>query len=183
MRRPAPPSPPTPQQAALFVFILVAISLGTWISGLFPAPASVLDRPYLRTGAAERIGTVHVTDLAVHEVYRDQPTHGIFLVVELEAPEVPEPMTLDATLIDGADRSVQRHFQSRCGLQQPGLPLPCHLAFEMDPAELAGATLHIARDNVLAEREFLVVDLGIDDTRAAQLLADPQQSDYYGEAL
>ncbi|MDO5668754.1 MAG: hypothetical protein Q4G50_01995 [Corynebacterium sp.] len=150
---------PTTQQSVLFVFILVAISLGTWISGLFPAPQSVLDRPYLRTGSAERIGTVTVSDVAAHEVYREQPTQGIFLVVTLQATDVPEPLTLDATLIDGAGRDVQRHSMSQCGIQQPGLEFPCILAFEMDPTALAGSTLHIARDNVLAEREFIVADL------------------------
>ncbi|MDO5512393.1 hypothetical protein [Corynebacterium sp.] len=151
------------QRFALYVFILVAISVGTWISGLFPAPQDVLDRPYLRaaeglSGHSERIGTVTVTAVETQAQWQEQPTQGIFLVVSLAA-EVPEPVGLDATLIDAEGRSVHRHALSRCGVQQPGLPTPCQLAFEMDPSAVAGARLHVARDNVLAEREFLVFDL------------------------
>ncbi len=179
MKRPAPPSP---QQSALFVFILVAISLGTRISGFFPTPQSVLDRPWLRE-SSPRIGTVEVAEVAAYDVYRDTTTNGIFLVVSLKGSGAPEPLSYDARLIDGEGRTNHRHHLSSCGIQQPGLPTPCELAFEVDPEALSGARLHVTRDSVLAERDFLDVDLLLDDAGAARLLADPRRSDYFGEAL
>lgn len=179
MKRPAPPSP---QQSVLFVFILVAISVGTWISGLFPTPQSILDRPWVRE-SSPRIGTVEVADIEAFDVYRGAPTNGIFLVVSLQGEGVPEPLTYDAVLIDAEGHTSHRHHSSSCGIQQPGLPTPCELAFEVDPAALPGAQLRVARDSVLAERDFLAVDLLLDDARTAELLDDPRRSDYFGEDL
>lgn len=175
------PDPPSAQQSALSVFILVAISLGTWISGFFPTPQSVLDRPWLRESSL-RIGAVEVAEVAAYAVYRDTTTNGIFLV-SLKGAGVPEPLSYDALLIDGEGRTNHRHPLSSCGIQQPGLPTPCELAYEVDPAALPGARLHITRDSVFAERDFLDADLLLDDAGAARLLADPRRSDYFGETL
>lgn len=181
------PTPPTTQQALLFVFILVAISLGTWINGQFPKPQAVLDRPYVTQaqvrGESARVGDIEITDLRTYSLYRDEPTQGIFLAVELTPHAVPEILTLDALLIDGAGREVARHYSAACALQQVGLTSPCTFAFEMDPEALAGSHLLVAQTSVLTDRDHLDFDLLIDDARAAELLADPHRSDYFGEEL
>ena len=197
------PRPPTPQQSALFVFILVAISLGTWINGLFPSPQEVVDRPFIAqadgpdvadgsdgsdgsvgsVGHIDRIGTVEVAGLEAYEVYEGTGTQGIFLVVQLRSISVPEPLSYGGQLIDGQGRTAATQRSSTCSIQQTGLPAPCELAFEVDPGALSGSRLQVTRGIVSGDDAWVEFDLGIDDARAADLLENPRRTDFLGEEM
>lgn len=149
------------QRTALAIFVLTAISLGTWVNGLFPA--AVLTKPYEYTGThAPTLGTVEVTGTRTADTWNGVGTQGTYLMVDAQVSDIPKVESLDATLIDAAGRS-NASMGTGCGVHQPGLPAPCTFTFEVDPTQLAGAHLRVR--NAMTEMSGAVLILPLEASK------------------
>lgn len=126
-----------------------------------------------------RTGTVSVTGLrsgTQASGYLDVAvTRAIWLVTDLEwtpARNAAPLNSLEARIIapDGRQFGGAAEVTPLCSRTQTGVTFVCSIAFEMDPAAVAGASLHVpAAGSIDDADDVAVIDLGLDAERAATL--------------
>lgn len=117
-----------------------------------------------------------------------QTTNGIFLVIHLRAKAEREPYTMGHARLETRDGLTYAEG-GRVGISadatetyQPKLWSPGSLLFELPKDQLAGSRVVVGVSDILNQLSAeSVIDLGIDNARAAQLTARPLTNYKLGE--
>ncbi len=173
------------------ILVVAALFVGSFIAERIPHPDRVLtEQPFFHEaelGETVRLRTAEVTVDRVDAAKRVErfgevsESAGVWLVVDIVWSPIHEPRTLGGSSVfvrarDGREFGDTQAVTSTCGPTQPGVPIACQIAIEVDPSALAGAQLLIPADGfVRASDDVAVVDLGIDEARAGGLAATDAQ--------
>lgn len=175
----------TNRAMAVGVAVLAALSVGSVMERHLPVPDDVLDRPHERAVALGqevelRTQRVVVDDLSagtsVADSFQQYGTTAHYLMVRVRFEATGEPVTLEATLqaADGRRYDRTTPFVQACGISQVGQEVACRAFFEVPADALEGATLRVGASAGQSD-EVAVVDLGIDQARAAELASSTQK--------
>lgn len=168
------------------IIVVAALFLGSRIVQLIPSADAQFGRPFEHHAAVGeavevRTGTVEVTGLSsAREIESNRQvavTTAGWLVVDLEWVTTAQPTNLllaeiELRAADGRTFGGATPMPTFCGPGQPHIKLACQAAFEVPADALEGATLRIPAATRTRLDDVVIVDLGIDAARAAEL-AEP----------
>lgn len=169
------------------IIVVVALFLGSRIVQLIPSADEQFGRPFEHHAAVGdavevRTGTIKVTGLSsateVENFGSVAATTALWLVVDYEWKTVKEPRAYAVSLIelmaaDGRTYGGLSPIATGCNPGQPHIKVLCQAIVEMPADALEGAVLHMPAGTGDERDDLVIVDLGIDAARAAEL-AQPE---------
>lgn len=165
------------------IIVVVALFLGSQVVQLIPSADEQFGRPFEHHAAVGepveiRTGTVTVTGFGtareIEGFGQVAATTGLWLVVDFTwlTTDEPRPFTVSEIVLQAADGRTfggTAPIPSSCSPGQPHIPLACQAPFELPADALEGAVLRMPAATTTELDDVVLVDLGIDATRAAEL--------------
>lgn len=165
----------------LAALVATALALATWVNSLFPSAESAYQRPFEFTAtAAPTVGKPEVLDVQGFSEINGVSTTAVFLAVGFRTIPGPDFLALDTELTDGQGRALLPFGRSEnCSQGEPGVALECVVFFEVEPSAVPGSELRVRSTPGESGTAVAVVDLCIDEDRAAAIVdnAAPVTSD------
>lgn len=171
------------QQAATALAVLAAMSVGSVVNDRLHDPDQVLARPYQHHATVGEDVPMRTLSVTVHGVSgaakvrsygKVAGSHGMWLVVDLSFTSVETTEGLVHGVIvttDGRRFGGSQAVPLSCGVSLPGIVHGCQQLFELPKGVLAGARFEVPTDGGTVGDDLAVIDLGIDQAKAAQLEA------------